>query len=89
MAAAGGFPDNIDQIESGRLRALAYVAVEPVPDISDALGGVPTAIEQGYEDVDLTNWRILTAPAGITDEEHEALVELVLETIDTPSGPTP
>lgn len=83
-AASGGFPDNIDQIESGRLRALAYVAAEPVPAISDALGGVTTAIEQGYEGVDLTNWRILTAPAGITEQEHEQLLELVLETIDTP-----
>ncbi|MFT4232089.1 MAG: tripartite tricarboxylate transporter substrate-binding protein [Leucobacter sp.] len=84
QAAAGGFPDNIDQVESGRLRALAYVAEEPVPDISGALGGVQTAIEQGYDGVDLTNWRIMTAPSGITDDEREALTELVLETIATP-----
>lgn len=84
QAASGGFPDNIDQIESGRLRALAYVASEPVPAISDALGGVKTAIEQGFDDVDLTNWRILTAPAGITAEEKAALTELVLATIETP-----
>lgn len=89
QAAAGGFPDNIDQIRTdqnpnGRLRALAYVATEPVPTISEALGGVKTAIEQGAEGVDLTNWRILTAPAGITDEERQALTELVLETIETP-----
>ncbi|MFV0434595.1 MAG: Bug family tripartite tricarboxylate transporter substrate binding protein [Leucobacter sp.] len=83
-AASGGFPDNIDQIESGRLRALAYVAAEPVPDISEPLGGVKTAIEQGYEGVDLTNWRIMTAPGGITDEEKGELTELVLETIETP-----
>ena len=84
QAAAGGFPDNIDQIESGRLRALAYVAAEPVPTISAALGGVKTAIEQGAKGVDLTNWRILTAPAGLTAEEREALTQLVLDTIATP-----
>src|SRR5690606_24082600 len=83
QAAAGGFPDNIEQIETGRLRVLAYIASEPVPDISEALGGAETAIEQGYEGVDLTNWRLLTAPAGITDEEREQLTELVLETIET------
>lgn len=84
QAASGGFPDNIDQIESGRLRALAYVASEPVPAISEALGGVPTAIEQGFEGVDLTNWRILTAPAGLTDDEREQLTQLVLDTVETP-----
>lgn len=83
-AAAGGFPDNIDQIESGRLRALAYVATDPVPTISDALGGVKTAIEQGFAGVDLTNWRILVAPSGITQEEREALIEIFLEAIATP-----
>lgn len=84
QAAAGGFPDNIDQIESGRLRALAYVAAEPVPDISAALGGVPTAVEQGFAGVDLTNWRLMTAPSGITGEDREALTQLVLDTVATP-----
>ena len=50
-AATGGYPDNIDQIESGRLRALALVAPEPVDGID-----IPTAREQGY-DITLSNWR--------------------------------
>jgi putative tricarboxylic transport membrane protein len=44
---------------------------------------IPTAAEQGY-DISLTNWRSLSAPAGLSGEDREALVELVLETLDTP-----
>ncbi|WAC67354.1 tripartite tricarboxylate transporter substrate-binding protein [Agrococcus sp. SL85] len=78
QAAAGGYPDNIDQIESGRLRALALVAAEPVEGID-----LPTAAEQGY-DVTLTNWRSLSAPPGLEEDEVAALRELVLESIATP-----
>lgn len=77
-AASGGYPDNIDQIESGRLRALALVAEEPVDGID-----IPTAREQGY-DITLSNWRSLSAPAGLTDEEVEGLDELIAESIETP-----
>jgi putative tricarboxylic transport membrane protein len=77
-AAAGGYPDNIDQIESGRLRELALVAPEPVEGID-----IPTAREQGF-DITLTNWRSLSAPSGLSDEDTEALVELVRETLATP-----
>lgn len=77
-AAAGGYADNIDQIEAGRLRALALVAAEPVDAID-----IPTAAEQGY-DVTLSNWRSLSAPPGITDEQAEGLDDLITETIETP-----
>ncbi|GAA3655096.1 tripartite tricarboxylate transporter substrate binding protein [Microbacterium marinilacus] len=77
-AAAGGYPDNIDQIEAGRLRALALVAKEPVEGID-----IPTAAEQGY-DVSLTNWRSLSAPSGLDDDDVTALTELVLQSVDTP-----
>ena len=78
QAAAGGYPDNIDQIESGRLRALALVAEEPVPGID-----IPTAREQGY-DITLANWRMLAAPAGIDDEAVTELTGLVEDTLATP-----
>lgn len=77
-AAAGGYPDNIDQIESGRLRALALVAAEPVEGID-----IPTTVEQGY-DVTLTNWRMVAAPGGLEDDEVAQLTDIVLETLDTP-----
>lgn len=77
-AAAGGYPDNIDQIEAGRLRALALVANEPIEGID-----IPTAVEQGH-DVTLTNWRSLSAPTGLDDDERKALTELVLDSVATP-----
>ncbi|MDQ1204588.1 tripartite tricarboxylate transporter substrate binding protein [Microbacterium sp. SORGH_AS_0862] len=77
-AAAGGYPDNIDQIEAGRLRALALVAKEPVEGID-----IPTAAEQGY-DISLTNWRMLAAPAGLTDDEVDQLTQLILDSVETP-----
>lgn len=77
-AATGGYPDNVDQIEAGNLRALALVAPEPVEGID-----IPTALEQGY-DVSLTNWRLLAAPPGITEEEKAELEDVILETIDAP-----
>lgn len=76
-AATGGYADNIDQIEAGRLRALALVAEEPVEEI-----GIPTAREQGY-DVTLSNWRSLSAPPGIAEDDAEGLGELIDETIAT------
>ena len=78
QAATGGYPDNVDQIESGRLRALAIVAEEPIEGVD-----IPTAREQGY-DITLANWRMLAAPAGLTDQETEGLSDLVADTLATP-----
>ncbi|MBL3685539.1 tripartite tricarboxylate transporter substrate binding protein [Leucobacter zeae] len=78
QAATGGYPDNIDQIESGRLRALALVAEERIDGVD-----IPTAREQGY-DITLANWRNLSAPAGLTDAEVDELEGLVLDTLETP-----
>ena len=77
-AASGGYPDNIDQIESGRLRALALVAAEPVEGID-----IPTAVEQGH-DVTLTNWRMIAAPGGLDDDQRTQLTDIVLDTVRTP-----
>ncbi|CAL8900196.1 tricarboxylic transport membrane protein [Kocuria varians] len=77
-AAASGYPDTIDQVESGRLRALAIVAKEPVPGVD-----IPTTVEQGYQ-VTLANWRLVVAPGGITEDEKSELETIVQETIHTP-----
>lgn len=77
-AAAGGYPDNIDQIEAGRLRALALVAKEPIDGID-----IPTAAEQGY-DISLSNWRMLAAPSGLDDGDVGALTDLVVDSVATP-----
>lgn len=77
-ASASGYPDSIDQIESGRLRALAVVAPEPIEGVD-----IPTTVEQGY-DVTMTNWRLIAAPPGITADEKQELTQLVQETVQTP-----
>ncbi|PWH05075.1 tricarboxylic transporter [Brachybacterium endophyticum] len=77
-AASSGYPDSVDMIESGRLKALALVAEEPIPGID-----LPTTVDLGY-DVTLTNWRSLHAPAGISDEEIADLLAIIEETVATP-----
>lgn len=76
--AASGYPDSIDQIESGRLRALALVAPQRIDGVD-----IPTTVEQGY-DVVMTNWRLIIAPGGITPEEKEALEDIIRQTVATP-----
>lgn len=73
-----GYNDFSDQIEAGRLRALAVSAEEPVAGID-----IPTFIEQGV-DVNLPNWRGLVAPPGITDDQRDELVAIVEQMASTP-----
>ncbi|GAA3668274.1 Bug family tripartite tricarboxylate transporter substrate binding protein [Microbacterium marinilacus] len=67
------YNDFRDQIEAGNLRALALSADEPVDGID-----IPTFIDAGA-DVSLPNWRGLVAPAGISDEQRDELVEILDE----------
>ncbi|MDO4898690.1 MAG: tripartite tricarboxylate transporter substrate-binding protein [Rothia sp. (in: high G+C Gram-positive bacteria)] len=78
QAAASGYADSIDQIESGRLRALALIAEEPIPGFD-----VPTAKEAGY-DVTLANWRLVLAPGGISEQDKAELLNIVQESTQTP-----
>lgn len=76
-AASSGYPDSVDMIESGRLKALAVVAEKPIEGID-----LPTTVDLGY-DVTLTNWRSLHAPAGISEDEISQLLAIIEETIAT------
>ncbi|GAB2533492.1 tripartite tricarboxylate transporter substrate binding protein [Brachybacterium huguangmaarense] len=78
QAASSGLPDTRDQVESGRLRALALIAKEHIEGLD-----VPTAVEQGL-DVTLSNWRSISAPAGLEPDIVSQLVDVVTETIETP-----
>ena len=51
-------------VQSGRLRALAVTS----PQRSAQMPAVPTAIEAGFADVELTSWYGLLAPAGTPPE---------------------
>ncbi|MEX3611216.1 tripartite tricarboxylate transporter substrate-binding protein [Rothia sp. LK2588] len=78
QVSASGYPDTIDQIEAGRLRALALVSKERPEGVD-----IPTTVEQGV-DVTLTNWRLIAAPGGISAEEKSQLESIVRDTVNTP-----
>jgi putative tricarboxylic transport membrane protein len=69
-----GVSEFLPQIESGDLRAVAVSGTEPVESLPD----VPTLQDSGL-DVELTNWRGVVAPPGITEEERAALIDLVTD----------
>jgi putative tricarboxylic transport membrane protein len=77
-ASVSGYVDFADQIEAGRLKALAVSAPEPVETID-----LPTLKELGY-DISLTNWRGIVAAPGITEEQKAELQSIVAEVVKTP-----
>lgn len=78
QAASGGVADMYPHVESGRLRVLGVASEERLPGLD-----VPTLTEQGY-DVTLTNWRALFTAPTVTEEELDALQEIVGEAVQTP-----
>ncbi|HEX2131928.1 MAG TPA: tripartite tricarboxylate transporter substrate-binding protein [Actinophytocola sp.] len=78
--AISGLSEILPQIEAGAVRALAVSS----PDRLDALPDVPTLRETGM-DVELQNWRGVTAPAGISDEQERVLEELLVDMTETES----
>lgn len=73
-----GVSELLPQIEAGALRAIAVSGDEPSPALPD----VPTLREAGL-DVELTNWRGVVAPAGLTDEQREGLEALMADMVET------
>lgn len=74
-----GFNDFRDMIEAGRIRGLAVVAPEPLAGVE-----IPTMIELGYPEVNLTNWRGFVAAPGIDDDDRAELIAIVEEMVVTP-----
>ena len=72
-ASISGYNEFADQIEAGNVRALAVGTRDRVDGID-----VPSLGEQGL-DVELTNWRGLVAPPGLSDQQRLALIEIVTE----------
>lgn len=72
--AISGLSEILPQIESGAVRALAVSS----PERLDALPDVPTLRESGM-DVELQNWRGVVAPKDITDEEEQALEDVLVD----------
>jgi putative tricarboxylic transport membrane protein len=69
--ATGGLNEFAQQLESGKLRALAISSPERLPGIN-----IPTLKEQGV-DVELVNWRGLMAPREIRPADKKALEDAI------------
>lgn len=77
-AAAVGYNEVADQVEAGRIRALAISSPERLEGAD-----VATMTEQGY-DIVLENWRGWVAPRGITDADRAELMAIIEETRESP-----
>ncbi|GAA1227118.1 Bug family tripartite tricarboxylate transporter substrate binding protein [Rhodoglobus aureus] len=71
-AGISGVSEFAEQVKAGELRALAVSSAVP----SELLPDVPTIIDSGY-DLEITNWRGVLAPGGISDSERQQLIDLV------------
>ncbi len=61
------------QIEAGKLRPIAVASADRI----DQLKETPTLKESGI-DVEVTNWRGVVAPPGITADQREGLQDIIL-----------
>lgn len=61
QAASVGAPALLQFIKAGRLRCIATGTTARLPQLPD----VPTVIEQGYKDFEMTQWYGLMAPSGM------------------------
>ena len=73
-----GYNDFRDMLTEGRLRPLLVVAPERLEGLD-----APTAIEAGYPEVDLVNWRGYVAPPGLDAGEQQELIDIVTEMVAT------
>ncbi|OLL76199.1 TctC citrate transporter [Pseudonocardia sp. Ae168_Ps1] len=73
-----GLGEFADQIASGALRTLAITAGEPIPGV-----GAPTLREAGI-DLEVTNWRGILAPPGLTPGQVGGLDDCFAAMVRTP-----
>jgi putative tricarboxylic transport membrane protein len=76
-AGVSGYQEFAGQIDTGDLRALAISSAERLDGVD-----IPTLKEQGV-DVELTNWRAVFAPPGISDEDKQALGDAVGKMVES------
>ena len=53
-------PAALGQIQAGRVRGIAILSRQRLPDMPD----IPTSVEQGYENFELTSWYGILAPSA-------------------------
>lgn len=78
-AGVSGWGEFAAQVQAGKLRALAISAPKRVPGID-----VPTLREQAVN-LELTNWRGVVAPPGLTPEARRALTDAVAAMAKSPA----
>jgi putative tricarboxylic transport membrane protein len=70
-AGISGYGEFEGQVKAGKLRVIAVTSPQRLPGID-----APTLKEQGIN-LEITNWRSVVAPPGITPEQRKALTEAV------------
>lgn len=78
-AGISGYSEFAEQIQAGRMRALAVSGSKRIPGVD-----VPTLQELGV-DVATANWRALFGAPGISAQQRAALIELLTRMHDTPA----
>ncbi len=73
-------PAALGQIQAGRVRALAVLSPERMPDLPD----VPTAREQGFPNFDISVWYGMLAPAGTPREIINRLNAELVKAVTAP-----
>lgn len=66
-AGISGLSEFADQIEAGKMRALAVASAQPV----DVAGKQVTTLKDAGYDVEMTNWRGIVAPPGLSEDQKK------------------
>jgi putative tricarboxylic transport membrane protein len=74
-----GLSEVVDQVEAGKMRLLA---VSTPVDI-EVDGRTPPTIEDEGIDLEMTNWRAITAPPGISGSERERIASWVSKVLES------
>lgn len=71
----------LPHIEAGKVRALAVASEQRVPQLPD----VPTFAELGYQQLNLTSWTGIAAPAGTPEPVVQKLYQAVRQAASDPA----
>jgi putative tricarboxylic transport membrane protein len=80
-AGSTGLSEVLDQIKAGKMRLLAVSS----PVNIEVDGGKPPTIKDEGIDLELTNWRAITAPPGISASERTRITDWVTRVMETPA----
>jgi len=74
------FPSSLPHIKSQSLHALAITGTARNPQLPD----VPTFVEQGYPDYNVTAWYGVVGPAGLPSDIHDTLAQAFSQAVHDP-----